>query len=714
MILALALALQPVVAAAVVVSEVMPNPVGITDAQGEWVEIQNKSDVAQDVSGWTLNTGEASSYVFPASTTIGAGEFYVVCRNSSTAEVICDASWSGMRLSNVAADTITLSDSAAIVVDDFQYLAADVSGGDSIEVVHENGNETAVKNSTDSYGTHNNTGTPGSVNAAQPTATAVTNTRNGMVYDTLQSAIDDAVAGDALRVNQNLTTSAAVKVTKSLTINGSNHTIDAAFTKTNNSNNAAIMVLSDNVTIHNITLDGTNGTNLHGFNVYESVNVVLNDITSNNFRSGVSINSSTVSINNISTSGNVWHSINVDQTTSQVARLTISGTNSHLENSPNPTNDFNDSIQVPHILVDDLSDDVIVSDVDYQYALNEVSFRGKVALLGTLDADTSVVSGEEDVSGSTAASENQPGWLFNRDASTSTPFEFNKTAATHGLGSLYVKPIGTNPSDKFVAEFFALEEMRNVESLSYDFKIGSGGSDVDANQFYMSVYANFASSDDTKFYDCRYSVVPTSGSISGFTTVTFDPSKSYPVQTRGSSPKACPSQPLAMWEDTNTDGKYSTDEGGFLRMFALNVGDTSGSDAGLDGYIDNVIFMTTDTETVYDFEPKAETPTGGSGGGSGETFVPISTVNGALSSLVSRGSSNFASSAIGAFGITTTEAEDQATLGVQTKKNSAKTSAVQASDKGWIIFGLAWYWWILILAALAGLVWFLVRRRNNA
>ncbi len=114
-------------------------------------------------------------------------------------------------------------------------------------------------------------------------------------------------------------------------------------------------------------------------------------------------------------------------------------------------------------------------------------------------ADTTVL-----VTGDTAPGENQPGWMFNRDASTSTPFEFNENEASIGVGSLNVLPIGANAADKFIGELFLNEAIADVDSFSYDFQIGSGGDASDANQFYLNVYANFGVSDDLKFYDCRY------------------------------------------------------------------------------------------------------------------------------------------------------------------------------------------------------------------
>lgn len=220
---------------------------------------------------------------------------------------------------------------------------------------------------------------------------------------------------------------------------------------------------------------------------------------------------------------------------------------------------------------------------------------GIAGLATTLAAVTTVFAATTIlVSGNTAMAENEPGWLFNRDVSTSTPYEFVAGNASIGSGSLYVMPIGATPSNKFVGENFLNAKMADVDSISYDFKIGAGGSTSDANQFYMNVYANFGESDDLKYYDCRYNIVPTTGSLTSFTTVMFDPTQAYPVTQRNSSPHTCPVIPANM--DLVSPGSN-------IRMFALNVGDTSASDVDLDGYLDNVVVVQDGETTTYDFEP---------------------------------------------------------------------------------------------------------------
>ncbi len=198
------------------------------------------------------------------------------------------------------------------------------------------------------------------------------------------------------------------------------------------------------------------------------------------------------------------------------------------------------------------------------------------------------------VTGNTASAENQPGWLFNRDTSTQTPYQFNNDQHSIGSGSLFVPAISANASDKFIGEDFLLTPIANVNSISYDFKLGQGVSASKASQFYMNVYTNFGESDPNKFYDCRYNIVPSIGSNSAFTTVTFDPTHAYPVTQRNTSPQPCPASPAAMNNGSTT--------GATIRVIALNVGDTSASDAGVSGYLDNVVVDLDSGVTVSDFE----------------------------------------------------------------------------------------------------------------
>jgi|GEM_PF-1611482 len=429
---------------------------------------------------------------------------------------------------------------------------------------------------------------------------AVANQSTGENFTNLQDAIDDSNTsnGDIIEMNEDLTTTEQVTVDKELTIDGNNFTLTADFIKTTNDNNSALGVQANNVVISELSVIGQQNpasSDLHGINVFNSTNVVVKDVSSSNFRSGLLYVSSTGTIRNITTSGNIWHAINVDRSSDSSlpgSNVTIEGENSHAENSPDPTNDFIDGSTVPHLFQDDATDsEITINDADNQYFLNEVSFRGNIALLGTLNAGPSrAETTEEVVTQMTAPGYDQEGWWINRDVDNATPIEFTEGEASIGDGSIYVLPLAgtSNPDAKFIGEYFVLDEMRNIESISYNFMIGSGGDSSDANEFYMNVYANFPGN-TSDYYNCKYDVVPEIGSTSNWTTVTFNPAEAI-TSTGNVTGTNCPDRPLAM-------GAKAT-----IRAVAINLGDSSDNDAGLDGYFDNVVLTKATTQTTFDFE----------------------------------------------------------------------------------------------------------------
>lgn len=147
--------------------------------------------------------------------------------------------------------------------------------------------------------------------------------------DSVLAAIQD---GDTIELDSNISTNKQITITKAITINGNGNAITPTFTKTDNSNNSAIGVQADGVKINDLTVDGSSGTDLHGINVYEATGVELNNITAQNFRSGIVVGKgSEVTASNITTSGNSWHGINVDKAGS---KLIIESTSNHNENGP--------------------------------------------------------------------------------------------------------------------------------------------------------------------------------------------------------------------------------------------------------------------------------------------------------------------------------------------------------------------------------------------
>lgn len=202
---------------------------------------------------------------------------------------------------------------------------------------------------------------------------------------------------------------------------------------------------------------------------------------------------------------------------------------------------------------------------------------------------------EIDVYGDTGAQNVKGAWMFGRDTTTTTAFNFVSGTGTLGDGSVHAGPISNTLNgrfDKFISEYFARESVENFDSLSYDFKIaGTSGDAADANQFYANFYVTLA--DNTNFRDCRFDYVPTTGSTSAFTTFTVN--KNTVATSVGDPVDAfpCPNTLAGM------------PAGSYIRAISLNIGDTSTtlSDTDLEGYLDNVVFETSTETLVYDFEP---------------------------------------------------------------------------------------------------------------
>ena len=145
-----------------------------------------------------------------------------------------------------------------------------------------------------------------------------------------------------------------------VTLDGDNFTISPTFAKSGNDNNAAIGILSsNNVTIHNLVIDGTYGTALHGINSYVSSGVKIDHVTLRNMsRTGFVVNGSTVTVSNVTTSNNGWSGIDVDLGGGVTAPAIL--------NIVGPMTQIESNFQ---ILVDDTRKPVTVNDSNHQYAV---------------------------------------------------------------------------------------------------------------------------------------------------------------------------------------------------------------------------------------------------------------------------------------------------------------------------------------------------------
>ena len=174
---------------------------------------------------------------------------------------------------------------------------------------------------------------------------------------TISEALVRVIDGGVINLSSNLDTSEEIRITKSVTVDGNSYTIYPNFSKTSNSNNSAIGILTNHITLKNLIIDGTSGVNLHGIKTYKVNNILLENISSiNNDNAGIVVNGSIVQAKDIETNNNGWGGINVDQGIGVTlkSKFTIEKTSIHSE--------------MVAIWIDDINKDVSVIDIDNQYS----------------------------------------------------------------------------------------------------------------------------------------------------------------------------------------------------------------------------------------------------------------------------------------------------------------------------------------------------------
>lgn len=197
------------------------------------------------------------------------------------------------------------------------------------------------------------------------------------------------------------------------------------------------------------------------------------------------------------------------------------------------------------------------------------------------------------VSGNTASSENQPGWMFNRSVSNPTPFAFTFEAHSQGLGALHVGPVQSQ-EQSFVAELFTPNtKVSDFQSITFDIMIGQGGASSDTDQFVVSVFAN--TTNDTNEYDCRFDYKVSSVSQGSFSKPYIFANKAPDDIKVGSRVSECPATLDAM------------SAGSYIRAVSISMGDTNSDDTGLDAYFDNFELLVAGDATYYNFEPAPQT-----------------------------------------------------------------------------------------------------------
>ena len=195
------------------------------------------------------------------------------------------------------------------------------------------------------------------------------------------------------------------------------------------------------------------------------------------------------------------------------------------------------------------------------------------------------------------------GWVINDSGPFTAPFEFDDGPGTPplGNGSVQVGPIDMAAASKFIMyPPIANLDAADLESFSFDFYLNSVP-DLSPSQFYVNVYVDLANDGlgnfDASFYDCRYDLTADSGLPKDtWNTVMFDQNSGWTVVT-----------------DTTTEGNLCpTTLAGLpanaqIIFIALNAGDTSATDVGLEGAFDRVVTQIDGQITQYDFEKDTTT-----------------------------------------------------------------------------------------------------------
>ena len=152
----------------------------------------------------------------------------------------------------------------------------------------------------------------------------------------LTNAITNHQAGDTIELDSDITTNSQITLSKpNVIFNGNSHTIvnNRDNTAKDNSNNSAIGIQANGVTVNNLTIDGTGGVWMHGINAYEATGVALNSVTlQNSSNAGLIVGKdSNVTVKDITTKNNGWYGINVDKKAGTSSTLTVLGTSEHEE-----------------------------------------------------------------------------------------------------------------------------------------------------------------------------------------------------------------------------------------------------------------------------------------------------------------------------------------------------------------------------------------------
>lgn len=171
---------SPAQSGQVVITEFMKDPTTVSDTHGEWIEVWNALPWRCNLDGWTLSDDAGNSHTFNAGGTTALimrpGQRFVLALDGNPASnggVPVNYVYSGLTLSNSAADQIILSKPDGTLVDrvEFDNVSYPHTPGRSIQLnenyrtVYYNDDPGEWCHSQTSWDpTNPDTGTPGQIN----------------------------------------------------------------------------------------------------------------------------------------------------------------------------------------------------------------------------------------------------------------------------------------------------------------------------------------------------------------------------------------------------------------------------------------------------------------------------------------------------------------------------------------------------------------------
>jgi hypothetical protein len=165
----------------IVISEIMANPAGVSDANGEWFELYNNGPSAVDLAGWSIRDQPGTnqnSHTIAASLVINPGQHVVLAANGSTTtnggvtvHYVYGANW----FLNNSEDEIYLYDASSNLIDKVEYSAAKgftIPSGASISLKNptldnNNGANWCAETTTWTGGTSGDKASPGALPVCQ-------------------------------------------------------------------------------------------------------------------------------------------------------------------------------------------------------------------------------------------------------------------------------------------------------------------------------------------------------------------------------------------------------------------------------------------------------------------------------------------------------------------------------------------------------------------